>query len=240
MTLHDVSVIVPTRDEFRHVAAFVGSLHPDVELIVVDASADATAELFEELRPRRTRVVRCGARLARARQIGAGLARGRWLLFSDADVRFDAGYFEALAGGVESDAFYGPKRATAGHARYGRAFCAAQRALHRLGVPAASGSNMAVRREVFEAVGGIREDLPVNEDTELMMRIAHEGYRVEWRADLAVTSIDDRRLDDGLVLKSAHSLARGLLIWLGLRTRVPARWLAHDWGYWRMRPRTRS
>ena len=67
------------------------------------------------------------------------------------------------------------------------------------------------------------------------MRAKRRGFRVAWRGDLAVHSIDDRRLDDGLVYKSAHSLARGLLLWLSFRLPVPQRWLQHDWGYWRPR-----
>jgi hypothetical protein len=101
------------------------------------------------------------------------------------------------------------------------------------GVPAASGSNMGVRRDVFAAVSGFREDLPVNEDTDLMMRVARAGFRVLWRPELAVRSLDDRRLRAGATFKSVHSLTRGLLLLVDHRLALPRRWLAHDWGYWR-------
>jgi glycosyltransferase involved in cell wall biosynthesis len=231
--LDDVSVIVPTKDERAHLPAFLSSLPAAVELVVVDASRDGTDRLAEELRPSRTRVIRSSCGIAAARQIGARAARGRVLLFSDVDVRFEPGYWDALPRVLDAEAFYGPKRTTADYARYGRVFEAAQSVLHRLGVPAASGSNMAVRRDVFDAVGGFRQDLPVNEDTELMMRVARRGYRVLWRPELAVRSLDDRRLRAGVVFKSAHSLTRGLLLLADHRLGLPRRWLAHDWGYWR-------
>jgi glycosyltransferase involved in cell wall biosynthesis len=231
--LDDVSVIVPTKDEHEHLPAFLASLPPAVELVVVDASRDGTDRLAEELRPSRTQVIRSPLGIAAARQIGARAAHGRVLLFSDVDVRFEAGYWDALPGVLAADAFYGPKRTTAAYARYGRAFVAAQGLLHRLGVPAASGSNMGVRRDVFEAVAGFREDLPVNEDTDLMMRVARSGFRVLWRPELVVRSLDDRRLRGGVVFKSAHSLTRGLLLLVDHRLALPRRLLAHDWGYWR-------
>jgi glycosyltransferase involved in cell wall biosynthesis len=231
--LDDVSVIVPTKDERAHLPAFLASLPAAVELVVVDASRDGTDRLAAELRPARTRVIRSPCGIAAARQIGARAARGRVLLFSDVDVRFEPGYWDALPPVLHADAFYGPKLTTDAYPRYGRAFVAAQELLHRLGVPAASGSNMAVRRDVFDAVGGFREDLPVNEDTELMMRVAQRGFRVLWRRELAVRSLDDRRLRAGVAFKSVHSLTRGLLLFVDQRLAVPRRFVAHDWGYWR-------
>jgi len=239
-SLSQVSVVIPTRNEAQQVAAVLQALPPEVELVVVDASDDGTDRLVEALRPRRTQVIRSAAGIAAARQIGAQAATGEWLLFSDADVRFEEGFFARLPSRLDGDAFYGLKRATARYPRYGPWFNAAQRLLHALGVPAASGSNMAVRRTVFESVGGFRQDLPVNEDTELMMRIARRGYRVGCCPELVVRSLDDRRLDRGLVLKSLHSLGRGLLLWFDLRCGLPAAWLRHDWGYWRPAPPPRA
>ena len=138
---------------------------------------------------------------------------------------------------LDQDAIYGPKRATGAYPRYGRLFTAAQALLHRVGIPAASGSNMAVRRDVFARVGGFRLDLPVNEDTELMMRIHYRGFRVRWAPALVVVSLDDRRLRQGLAYKSAHNLARGCCSGSASGCACRPAWLASDWGYWsRSRP----
>ncbi len=232
--LHEVSVIVPTRNEIHNITMFLASLHPAVELVVVDASDDGTDRLIEELRPERTHIVRSRARIAPARQIGAQAATGQWLIFTDADVCFEPDYFAYLSSSLKGDAFYGPKYATAAYPNYSQFFNASQRIIHRVGIPAASGSNMGLRRDVLQKVGGFRLDLPVNEDTELMMRVRRRGFRVNYVRELAVRSIDDRRLDCGVAFKTFHSLGRNLLLLTNLYIPVPRRWLRHDWGYWKV------
>ncbi len=234
-TLDTISVVIPTRNEAHNIAAFLATLHSAVELVVVDASDDDTAQLIMATRPVRTTVIRSRVGIARARQLGAEVARGGWIVFSDADVCFEPGYFPYLAQHISSDAFYGPKYSTETFRRYSQLFNASQRAFHRLGIPAASGSNMGLRREVFERVGGFRLDLPVNEDTELMMRVQRQGFRVDYLPELAVRSLDDRRLERGVVLKTLHSLSRNSLLFISAYIPIPRRWLSHDWGYWGIR-----
>jgi glycosyltransferase involved in cell wall biosynthesis len=86
--LEDVTVIVPTRNETRNIAAFLASLPGEVSLIVVDSSEDGTPELVEILRPDHTLLVRCCCNVTQARQVGANRAKTPWLLFTDADVVF--------------------------------------------------------------------------------------------------------------------------------------------------------
>lgn len=238
--LQEVSVILPTRNESTNIGFFLESVHPAVELVVVDASTDGTDTMIAQLRPERTRIIRSLAPISPARQLGAQSAQGRWLIFSDADVRFEPGYFDYLATHISGDGFYGPKYATATYPRYSQFFNACQRGLHRLHIPAASGSNMGVRRDVFQAIGGFRIDLPVNEDTELMMRIRRQGFSISYVRHLAVRSLDDRRLNRGVLLKLLHTLARNTLLFINLFIPVPRRWLRHDWGYWRMSHANRS
>lgn len=233
--LDTLSVVIPTRNEAALIGRFLAALPEWVELVVVDASDDETPAIIERTRPYNTRLIRSPASIAEAREIGAAVARGEWLIFSDADVRFAPGYFERFARYAGADAVYGPKYATSAYRWYSTIFTGGQRMAHALGFPAASGSNMAVRREVLAAIGGFRRDLPVNEDSELFLRLAHRGYRIRFAADLAVYSLDDRRLRRGAVRKLAHSTARCALIALGMHVPLPQRLLRHDWGYWSMR-----
>lgn len=233
--LDTLSVVIPTRNEAALIGRFLAALPEWVELVVVDASDDETPAIIERTRPYHTRLIRSPASIAEAREIGAAAARGEWLIFSDADVRFAPGYFERFARYAGADAVYGPKYATSAYRWYSTIFTGGQRMAHALGFPAASGSNMAVRREVLTAIGGFRCDLPVNEDSELFLRLAHRGYRIRFATDLAVYSLDDRRLRRGAVRKLAHSTARCALIALGMRIPLPQRLLRHDWGYWSMR-----
>ncbi len=237
---HDISVIIPTRNERHNIGRCLESLPDEVELVVVDASSDGTDELVLRLRPHRTRLIRAESNIAMARQIGAEAAGGQWLIFSDADVVFEPGYFARLRCLRRCAAFYGPKYTTASYPLYSQFFNVCQRAIHHLGISAASGSNMGVQRDVFFACGGFRLDLPVNEDTELMMRVQHAGHRVVYDRALAVRSLDDRRLDRGVLLKMLHSLSRNTLLYINLSIPLPRRWLSHDWGYWRIRHANRS
>lgn len=230
--LDNLSVVVPTRNEADRIAGLLASLPAQVELVVVDASTDTTPDLIQALRPERTRVIRSSAGIAEARQIGAQAASGEWLLFSDADVCFVAGYFESITPYFSADAFFGPKYCTQRHPIYDYLFNTGQRVCKHMGIPAASGSNMAVRRSAFTAIGGFRCDLPVNEDTELFLRLAHHRYSIAYAADLGVRSLDDRRLDRGATRKMLHSVARSALIMLNLRVSLPKGWLQDDWGYW--------
>ncbi len=239
-TLADISVVIPTRNEVDNIAGFLASLHPAVELIVVDASDDLTPDLVLSLRPQHTTIIRVPARIAQARQIGADAARGEWIIFSDADVCFQPGYFSYFADHISGDAFYGPKYSTAAHPYYNWVFTGGQRLLHRLGIPAASGSNMGMRRAVLDQVGGIRLDLPVNEDSELMMRVQRKGFHIAYMHALAVSSIDDRRLAHGAMLKMLHSVSRNALLFLNGYLPIPRRWLTHDWGYWSFQDAHRS
>ncbi|MBC8074817.1 MAG: glycosyltransferase [Chloroflexales bacterium] len=230
-----ISVNIPTRNEQRGIGAVLRRLPAVVELVVVDSSSDSTADLIACQRPHRTTIIQAAAGIAAARQYGAAVARGEWLLFSDADVTYAPDYFDRVAPYLAGDAFFGPKYATARYQQYGRFFSGGQHLLHSLGIAAASGSNMAVRKAVFRAVGGFDTSLPCNEDTDLMLRIKRRGYAVAFANDLAVTSINDRRLEQGLVRKTAHSAARSLLLLLCGRLPLLRRVLYHDWGYWRNR-----
>lgn len=93
------SVVVAARDEastFRHEAAVLEALdHPDLELVLVDdRSADATGRIMEQLAADdpRVRVVHVTELpegwlgKVHALEQGRRVARGEWLLFTDADV----------------------------------------------------------------------------------------------------------------------------------------------------------
>ena len=106
-----ISIIVPARDEERSIEACVRSLlaqtAPDFEVIVVDdRSTDATGEILARIAREDDRLaVISGAALPAgwvgkpwALHQGAALARGAWLLFTDADsVHAPASVTSALA-----------------------------------------------------------------------------------------------------------------------------------------------
>ncbi|MBN1312932.1 MAG: glycosyltransferase [Anaerolineae bacterium] len=229
----DLTIILPTRDEARNILTFLASIPPDVPLIVVDSSCDETPHLIAEARPHNTAILHRQATVTEARQIGAAEAITDWLLFTDADVRFATDYFYRLRTWNNEGAIYGAKLSSGEYAAYYRWFVWGQGLSHRIGIPAASGSNLLIRRSVFDAVGGFDLSLTCNEDTEIAFRIQREGYQVDFEPDLAVYETDHRRLRRGVIRKTLHSLVRCLLLYFNL---LPADWHASDWDYWNGMP----
>ena len=238
--LNDVTIIVPTRNEVQNIVPFLRSLPPTIKLIVVDASDDHTPDLILQERPHNTRVVQRPSNVTEARQIGAELARTPWLLFTDADVLFADDYFEKLTGWEETatstllstsvSAIYGPKLSQDEFQTYYRRFSQGMAISHRLGIPAASGSNLLIKRTAFWAIGGFDLRLTCNEDSEIAWRLKQYGHQLAFADELVVYARDHRRLYQGTTRKTLHSVARCALLFSGL---MPQRWRTDDWGYWR-------
>ncbi|MHB8838485.1 MAG: glycosyltransferase family 2 protein [Gemmatimonadaceae bacterium] len=232
----DVTVIAPARNERDNVAPFLASLPADVPLIVVDASDDDTAARIVALRPHATQVERFPGNIPVARQRGAQLAKTPWLLFTDVDVTFDAGYFDRLRAldlPADCAGIVGTKRTRDRFRAYYALFLFGQRLCALAGIPAATGSDMLMRRDALLACGGFDASLSVNEDSEAMWRCQRAGYRVRFESGLIVYARDHRRLERGVLRKFAHSSLRCLALYLDI---LPARWKAADWGYWESPP----
>ena len=250
-----ISVIVPTKNERQNLPRFLATIPPDVELVLCDASNDGTPELALTLRPAGTIVVPAPGSIAAARQAGAEVSSGDLLVFADADVELDPGYVARLRTlmdprykhpspshegylstgreGLLWEAVCGPKLSRDTYARYYQLVAQSQHFTYAgLGIAGASGSNMALTRAAFQALGGFRLDLRCNEDTELFLRAGRHGLRVLYDPALVVWASDHRRLRRGLVRKSVHSLIRNTLLYLVCTRSALPRLLEHDWGYW--------
>ncbi len=233
MDLTDLTLIVPTKNEAHNIQRFLEAIPPEVSILIVDASSDGTDDIVRRHGRHQIRILRDGGNIATARQLGAERAQTEWLLFTDADVIFAGEYFRTLAA-LQADPRWGgiagAKLSMDRHRFYYRIFSLGMRLLCAMGIPAASGSNMLVRRQALLAVDGFDRRLSCNEDSELMWRIRRHGYQVVYRGGLKVHEFDHRRLDDGLVRKTLHSLARCALLFFDL---MPEALRKHDWGYWR-------
>lgn len=236
MHLADLTLIVPTKDERRNIASFLGSIPQEITLIIVDASHDGTEEIVRMERPRNTLIIRQLSNIPEARQTGADYAVSDWLLFSDADVVFDPEYFQNLTRMEIAEitgVLAGAKGSIGRHGIYYRFFSFGLGLLCSLGVGTATGSNMLVRKSALLQAGGFEKDLPCNEDSLLAWRISRLGYKVEFKGSLRVYERDHRRLDRGVLKKTFHSLFRCFLLFAGLYPRV---WYRKDWGYWEEKP----
>lgn len=233
MKLEDFTVIVPTKNEARNILTLLNSIPDCVQVIAVDASSDETADLLLGRRGQeRTSVIHSQARIAEARNLGGQAAATPWLVFTDADVSFGPDYFQRLHELCETrpgEAFYGIKLAADDQAGYYQRFSDWQARFDRIGIPAVSGSNLAMRRDAFLRLGGFDPALLVNEDTELGYRIKKSGYAITFAPGLSVFARDHRRLKQGKLRKDLHTLMRCALIYLEV---MPGLWKGRDWGYW--------
>jgi glycosyltransferase involved in cell wall biosynthesis len=231
--LASISVVVPTRNEVANIPHLLASVPRGVEVVVCDASTDATRQVVHRLRPDSLVLPAETGTIAEARQRGADVSNGQVLVFTDADVVFDPDYFTRLAASSDWDGLCGTKLSRTEHSRYYQLVALVQRATYaRFRVAGATGSNMVMTRSALAVAGGFRSELPCNEDTELFLRAGRLGLRIRFDRHLVVWARDHRRLRSGLTLKSVHSLVRNLLLYAFCRRPRLPRFLIHDWGYW--------
>lgn len=190
------TVVVPTRDRpdrlARCLLALDAQLEPPLEVIVVDDGSREEGAVDGAVGDRhRVRLVRStGAGPAAARNLGAALARGDVVCFTDDDCRPGPGWVSALV-----DRFVEGAAAVAGPTRNARpedSYASASQLItnhlaetsRRRGTPFAPTSNLAVRTEL---AGTLRFDesfpLAAGEDREWCERLARGGHRLEWAPD---------------------------------------------------------
>ncbi len=197
-------MVIPAWNEEAYLAAALASVRGQgappgtIEVIVVDnGSTDGTVEVardFARASPEpRVRVVLDGERgRARAKNVGARAARGRVLLFLDADSRMGPGLVDAVLRRVACGERAASIRIVAdgtgdGADRVFFAFLEWGKSL--FGIRA---QMSFCERALFEDVGGF-PDLEIGEDREMLVRVARRGIRVG-HVDEAHVETSPRRL----------------------------------------------
>ena len=207
----EVSVIVPARNEEAVLAVCLQSLiaqaGPSYEIIVVDDhSTDRTRAVAKEFS---AEVIEAGALpegwsgKCNACWLGAKAAKGKWLLFTDADTRHGRdsiaqGLREAESAGAAMLS-YSPKQEV--HSLAERALMpvifaelAATFRPKEVSDPAspaaaANGQYLLIRREVYDTVGGhAAVAQAILEDVELARAVKRAGYRLQFRLSDAVST----------------------------------------------------
>jgi hypothetical protein len=198
MTRPSASVIVPFRGAPGELAGLIDALGEiDLgagdELLVADNRSGATTGWYDGL----VRIVPAGGVAAPgfARNRGAAVARGEWLVFIDSDTRpvpdlLDR-YFDplpdpstaVLAGGIVDRP--GAGRAAARHSAE-RYQMSQRTTMGRRGSPYAQTANCAVLRRAFEQIRGFDEDARAGEDVDLCFRLARADWGIEERDRAAV------------------------------------------------------
>jgi len=201
-----VSIVVPVWNEWVHTFRCLLSLKlhtqdvPHETIVVDDASTDETRIALPRLNG--IRVLRNESNLgpARARNQGARVARGRYVLFSNGGAEAQSGWLSPMVRILDQEPDVGVVGAkllypdgTLQHAGLGVAYASplpispfpldhrkpAETSRTRRDLPAVSGSCLLIRRDLCEALGGFDEAY-VNGlgDVDLCFRVRERGWRI--------------------------------------------------------------
>lgn len=187
-----VSVVVPVRDEERSIRGLLDSLltqtRPPDEIVITDGgSTDATPHIIEEYihNGAPVRLIRAGAALpGRGRNLGAAQASHEWLAFTDAGIRLENNWLEALVAKAEADdsvdIVYGScKPVTDTFFKQCAAITYVPPSIshHGIIINWRFIASTLLRREAWRAVNGFSEELRSAEDLVFMDRVENAGYR---------------------------------------------------------------
>lgn len=218
-----ISVIVPTRDRHESLAGCLRALaaqtlEPDrFEIIVCDDGSEPPVEVTGYRTPVRvTRQSPAGP--AAARNLGATLARGRYLAFTDDDCEPEPDWLERLAahyealndvligGGMRNGAQGAPAAAT-------QAIMDFVYADHwrRAGARLFSTSNLSMPTAGFHELGGFSPSFPdaAGEDYDLCWRWQESGRRAMYAPDVVI--VHRHELTVGAFLGQHYRYGRGLM-----------------------------
>lgn len=101
----DCMVVIPARNEEAVIARAVRSLPHDTVIVVDDDSEDGTAEAARQAGAgviKAPPLPRRGIGKANACAAGARVLTSRWVLFTDADTRFEPGFLDAAVAAAEA------------------------------------------------------------------------------------------------------------------------------------------
>lgn len=196
-----VSVIIPCYNCADSVGDQLAALADQAfdqpwEVLIVDNGSqdDLAAALapFEGRLPGLRVVMATDARgSAHARNVGAKAARGRILLFADADDVVGAGWLRAMVTALEQHEFVAcrmdfEKLNPGGRARSSIQQTGLQNYTYPDFLPHAAGGTLGVRREVHEAVSGFDTTMLRLQDTDYCWRIQLAGHDMSFVPDAVI------------------------------------------------------
>ena len=209
-----VSVIIPTynrSDLLKETLAsvMVQTRKPD-EVVVVDNGSEAVA--IPKTLVEKVRVIRItpNAGVAHARNIGAKESHGDILAFLDDDDLWEPGYLEHAEHSIKSGADCSISRLDSLEKGVVKAYKNADIALTLENLfmfnPGVTGSNIVIKKSVFEKLGGFDPELPTGEDKSLVIEALWAGVDVRTLTDNHAV----HRIHDGDRLSDPLHLAQGI------------------------------
>lgn len=213
-----ISVIIPSLNEEHNLPILLESLgrqtDRNFEVVVNDSgSEDRTREFAQTLAPKLPALnflTHKTKNVSEARNHGASLARGQWLIFFDADVEVEEGFVAGVRKHMESgrlDVFTVWNRPKNSNFRGKMALAtvnAAMTLFQRI-KPAANGPCIIMRKTLFESLKGFDDTIVFGEDFDIIQRAAGKGARFAV-FEKPVLYVSTRRFEkEGLLLSSYKS-----------------------------------
>lgn len=183
----DISVVVPTLNEEKNIVSCLEALRKQefsgtYEIIVADGpSTDKTRELAKKLADKVVSETKKG--IARERQAGAKVAEGKIIAFTDADSQAPKDWLEQIKKAFDSDPslsmIYGPVfySDVSKEEQWVSTFFMPKflKAMDLFEMHNPIGSNIAIRKEVFDTIGGFNTNYVTCEDLDLGKRAIQHG-----------------------------------------------------------------
>ena len=182
----DASIIVPTFNEGKYLSQCLRSLRDQefsgsYEIIVSDSySNDETLSVAEKYADKV--VLSKKYTIAFGRQVGARVARGKILVFTDADVIAPSNWLSQIVSNFDDEKVSGVHGLIVPYEskKYERVFCEKffppySKLMVKLKHPSPPGSNMACRKSAFDKVGGFDVDTVTGEDVLLADKLRRVG-----------------------------------------------------------------
>lgn len=196
MTSPLVSVVIPARNAERTIrrqleAVCMQDLAGDFEVLVVDnGSTDATAGTVEaaaHVHPQVTLVTGPSEpNRSATRNAGVECCRGSLIAFCDADDVVADGWLAALVRGLETNDVVTGSLVRVEDGAGPLEIPSPGSPSRFRGVDCLASGNFAIRRELFEDVGGFSEDFRHRVDIELSCRLHLRGARVAYEPDARI------------------------------------------------------
>ncbi|MBW2973508.1 glycosyltransferase [Candidatus Woesearchaeota archaeon] len=206
----EYSIIIPAHNEEKIIGRTLTNLlvnmPPNGEIIVVaDACSDNTVEIAEKM-PVKVHKVNF-KNISKTRNHGASKASGKILIFNDADTLVSSNYVKQILEKVQKGAEFGCARWVPESRHPVAHFWALSLNTASRFFSYAHG-NCFMTREIYDSLGGYREDLIINEDSDFSDRVQASKRKFHFLQDSWIKPSERKWREDGY-LKSF--IRRGFL-----------------------------
>lgn len=219
------SVIIPTYNEEKMIGGLLQELakvreKQKIEIIVSDGkSTNNTVQIAKRYN---AKIIVAQSNIASAKNYGASVARGKLLVFLDADVRFknvDSFFstvkkvFEEKIGGATTNIFVYPEQSTLVDKIFHLTYNKLLRFLIWLGIGSCRGECQIIRKNVFKKLNGFNINLVASEDAELFYRLSG-AFKIKFIKNLCVFESPRRYRKLGYIRTLLYWFLNGISIFL--------------------------